>query len=196
MTSTPWASTPSVKAATSSGPDGRMSRATHAPRRRPASVAGEGDAEGAGDLGVELVGNRSSDVVRLDDLVENGHGGRQAIPSARSSSLGPSARAGRAPCVHRRRTAAVARRMARHGGGSSGRRPARRRRGAGGEPVRPVGGAAAARRRRSGRASGSSSRRGSGRRSPGRCPRTRQPVEEQVRSATARTPAGRACRWG
>ena len=42
-------------------------------------MVGEGDTEGAGDLGVELVGNRSSDVVRLDDLVENGHGVGQVI---------------------------------------------------------------------------------------------------------------------
>ena len=77
MTSAPWASTPSVKAATSSGPDGRMSRADD--HLAGGGVAGERDSEGAGDLGVELVGNRSSNVVRLDDLVENGHGGRQVI---------------------------------------------------------------------------------------------------------------------
>ena len=86
MTSTPWASTPSVKAATSSGPgrthvaaDDHRVRLGTAQTRCGGGVAGERDPEGAGDLGVELVGNRSSDVVRLDDLVENGHGGRQVI---------------------------------------------------------------------------------------------------------------------
>ena len=43
---------------------------------------GERDSEGAGDLGIELVGNRASDVVRLDDLVEYGHGGHQSTAVA------------------------------------------------------------------------------------------------------------------
>ena len=49
------------------------------PKLSWAWCGGERHPEGAGDLVVELVGNRSSDVVRLDDLVENGHGGGQVI---------------------------------------------------------------------------------------------------------------------
>ena len=92
-TSAPWLSTPSVKAATSLS--GRAHVAGHK-HLGGGGVAGERDTEGAGDLGVELVGNRSSDVVRLDDLVESGHGGRQVIdePDRSSSSGGGGGSAG------------------------------------------------------------------------------------------------------
>ena len=59
---------PAVNASTSSGPDGRMSRATSsssAPAKRAKATP-----SGVGDLGVELVGHRAADVVGLDDLIE------------------------------------------------------------------------------------------------------------------------------
>ena len=46
-----------------------MSRATTT-RSVPAK-RGESDAEGMRDLAVELVGHRASDVVRLDDFIQN-----------------------------------------------------------------------------------------------------------------------------
>ena len=71
-------------------------------------MTGEGDAEGAGDLGVELVGDRATDVVRLDDLVENGHGGRHAIWSPRSSVLAVRRRRSAGRRRHQRRMAVAA----------------------------------------------------------------------------------------
>ena len=66
-----------MNASTSSGPDGRMSRPTSI--RGALREAGEADTEGVGDLGVELVGDGATHVVRLDDVVEHlrvgrGHG--------------------------------------------------------------------------------------------------------------------------
>ena len=60
---------PCPKASTRSTPDNRMSRADE--HAIGPTECGEADTEGVGDIGIELVGNRAADVVRLDDLIEN-----------------------------------------------------------------------------------------------------------------------------
>ena len=78
-TSRPWRCTPSAKAAASSTPLGRMSRATST---RVGAVgvgheAGERRADALGQVGVELVGDGAPDVVGLEDRgegIEVGHG--------------------------------------------------------------------------------------------------------------------------
>ena len=71
-TSVPQARAPSAKAAASSVPDGRMSRAT-----TEARLHGEGRerrTDRAAGRGVELVRDGAADVVGLEDRVEVGHG--------------------------------------------------------------------------------------------------------------------------
>ena len=68
-TSTPCSIRPSANASTSSSP-GRA----HVACDEHAVGAGEGgeaDTEGVRDVSVELIGHRASDVVRLDDLIED-----------------------------------------------------------------------------------------------------------------------------
>ena len=78
-TSRPCRCTPSAKAAASSTPLGRMSRATST-RSAPsvsATNAGERRPDALGETGVELVGHRAADVVGLEDRgegIEVGHG--------------------------------------------------------------------------------------------------------------------------
>ena len=155
-TSTPW-----LEHAVGEGGDERRPGRAHVAADEDlvgAGVAGERDAERAGDLGVELVGHRAADVVGLDDLVEHGHDGRVRLVggppapsrpvgdrSLGSSSLGDGG--GRRRCRtgrRRRRSAADVERIAvggadrrrRAADGSSAGRRRRRRRGAGGRRSR------------------------------------------------------------
>ena len=69
--STPSARTPSEKAAESSTPVSRMSRATRI--CGASGEAGHGPADGPAHVGIELVGHRAAHVVRLEDLVHAAH---------------------------------------------------------------------------------------------------------------------------
>ncbi len=69
MTSRPCSITPVAKASTSSGPLGRMSRPMST-RSVVVDELGETDTERVRDLRIELVGHRTSDVIRLDDLIQ------------------------------------------------------------------------------------------------------------------------------
>ena len=106
-------------------------------RRGPvgAGEVGEGDTERVGDVSVELVGNRSSDVVRLDDLVESDMtGGRGYGWHRRGSGLG-------SRCAGSASTSAPAHRLARRSlaerAAPSRRRSGRRRGARASAPVAP-----------------------------------------------------------